>query len=107
MKLSAKLRALAVHDPNYPRLLELTRMADEAAVLECQVVELQNAFHAEYLQDKGPGSIEGCGDSGCAIKPPKGMATNGGCRCGRGSFRSALQVARRQLAAVAAEGGET
>ncbi len=25
--------------------------------------------------------IGGCGDSSCLIEPPKGMCTNGGCRC--------------------------
>jgi hypothetical protein len=27
------------------------------------------------------GSIEGCADSSCLIETPKGIATNGGCRC--------------------------
>jgi len=26
-------------------------------------------------------SVEGCGDHSCLVKPPKGMGTNGGCRC--------------------------
>ena len=25
--------------------------------------------------------IGGCGDGGCLVMPPKGMHTNGGCRC--------------------------
>ncbi len=25
--------------------------------------------------------FEGCGDNSCLVKKPKGMATNGGCRC--------------------------
>ena len=28
-----------------------------------------------------PLSEFGCGDSGCIFGPPRGMATNGGCRC--------------------------
>ncbi len=26
---------------------------------------------------------QGCGDHGCEFNPPKGMGTNGGCRCWR------------------------
>lgn len=25
--------------------------------------------------------FKGCGDNSCLVKKPKGMATNGGCRC--------------------------
>ena len=27
--------------------------------------------------------LGGCGDGGCIISPPKGMHTNGGCKCNR------------------------
>jgi hypothetical protein len=48
----------------------------------------------------------GCGDSGCIFGSPKGMATNGGCRCftvaeydtpyeNRQRYRSAISEARK------------
>jgi chromosome segregation ATPase len=64
--------------------------------LQNQIEELQDAFHKEYLQDRGPGDPEGCGDNSCIIKKTTGMATNGGCQCGRGSFRRALQLVRKE-----------
>lgn len=30
----------------------------------------------------------GCGDNNCLVVKPKGMATNGGCRCHDGSRRA-------------------
>lgn len=48
----------------------------------------------------------GCGDSGCLIERPKGMATNGGCRCLEGitsperrvKIRQAIHVLRTEIA---------
>ena len=41
-------------------------------------------------------SDEGCGDSACLVKKPKGMATNGGCRCIRADtpLSDALKIKR-------------
>jgi len=35
-----------------------------------------------YLTEMGT-----CGDGGCVVLKPKGMHTNGGCKCSRDSFR--------------------
>ena len=35
-----------------------------------------------YLTEMGT-----CGDGGCIVLKPKGMHTNGGCKCSRDSFR--------------------
>lgn len=40
-------------------------------------------------------SVGGCGDHGCLIKKPSGMATNGGCRC----TRDPLKTQRMMMAA--------
>lgn len=34
-------------------------------------------------RDQQLAEIGGCGDGGCIIVKPKGMHTNGGCRCSR------------------------
>lgn len=38
--------------------------------------------------------VKGCGDNSCIVQEPKGMATNGGCRCSnnRNTVRQALNV---------------
>lgn len=50
----------------------------------------------------------GCSDHGCVVSKPKGMGTNGGCRCipwestpdGRGRIREALTLLQRQADAL-------
>ncbi|GLZ73783.1 hypothetical protein [Burkholderia cenocepacia] len=51
-------------------------------------------------------SVEGCTDGGCVIRAPKGMHTNGGCRCTRAEHKMrramyASQELRRAVAALA------
>lgn len=43
--------------------------------------------------------LEGCGDNSCVVQTPKGMATNGGCRCDERKLRSAVRIlkARAQV----------
>jgi hypothetical protein len=53
-----------------------------------------NAAFAKY--DALIGSLEGCTDGGCVIRPPKGMHTNGGCRC----VRHAMKMQRMAYAAA-------
>lgn len=36
--------------------------------------------------------IGGCGDGGCIVLPPKGMHTNGGCRCNRDQVKMSRLV---------------
>jgi hypothetical protein len=43
---------------------------------------------------------EGCGDHSCIIRTPKGMATNGGCRCPDVLLRRAVRVYRASAADV-------
>lgn len=38
-----------------------------------------------------PYPVEGCGDTSCMVAPPRGMSTNGGCRCDERTLRWALQ----------------
>jgi hypothetical protein len=42
--------------------------------------------------------IEGCGDNSCVVAKPRGMATNGGCRCDERKLRRAVQLLRAALA---------
>lgn len=37
-----------------------------------------------------PYPVSGCGDNSCQVAQPKGMATNGGCRCDERTLRRAL-----------------
>lgn len=39
----------------------------------------------------------GCGDNSCVIERPQGMATNGGCTCGKQELRSAVVALRAEL----------
>lgn len=41
--------------------------------------------------------LEGCGDHSCVVAKPKGMGTNGGCRCDERRLRHAVQVLRAQV----------
>ena|GEM_PF-2372040 len=53
------------------------RMSDVDGVL-CAAVDRFDALMS---------SLDGCTDGGCVISPPKGMHTNGGCRCVRNSMK--------------------
>ncbi len=41
--------------------------------------------------------LEGCGDNSCVVQAPKGMATNGGCRCNERQLRRAVQALKAKL----------
>ena len=69
---------------------EIARLLEEADVAESAVrardearaeVERLTEEIAALHSDEGPPWEHGCGDSSCLIEKPKGMATNGGCRC--------------------------
>lgn len=54
-----------------------------------------------------------CGDSSCSMVAPRGMSTNGGCRCGGRDYgpemrkvRGALQLRRRQVEQLVRERDE-
>jgi len=38
--------------------------------------------------------FQGCGDNSCLVKKPKGMATNGGCRCKDNRALSGILLSR-------------
>ncbi len=48
--------------------------------------EIENKVN-ELLDKRFP-NFFGCGDSSCMVKKPKGMATNGGCRCDNGDRKA-------------------
>lgn len=45
-------------------------------------------------------ALDGCGDTGCMIRRPRGVGTNGGCRCASPYDRSPQELGRlvRRLA---------
>jgi hypothetical protein len=43
---------------------------------------------AVELYDTLMSTVTGCSDGGCMIRAPKGMHTNGGCRCHRDSMKT-------------------
>lgn len=62
--------------------------------------ELRNELHRIDQEDRQPGGTEGCGDNSCIVERPRGMATNGGCCCARGTLRRALRRERERTAAA-------
>ena len=44
----------------------------------------------EELDELNRWAQHGCADGGCEIEPPKGMHTNGGCRCSPRYFSESL-----------------
>lgn len=47
--------------------------------------------------------LEGCGDNSCLVRSPKGMATNGGCRCDERRLRRAMQYWKARAIALEAK----
>lgn len=47
--------------------------------------------------------LEGCGDNSCIVAKPKGMATNGGCRCDERRLRLAVMALHGEIARMNAE----
>lgn len=62
--------------------------ADERAEIDHKRSELQAASDKRH-DEAGP--PKGCGDNSCIVEAPKGMATNGGCRCEPITIRMALK----------------
>jgi hypothetical protein len=52
-----------------------------AAELRRQHEVIQTLTNALEAFENRMGEIGGCYDGGCLIKEPKGMVTNGGCKC--------------------------
>ncbi len=71
------------------------RRNPEIERLEMEVASLRRQL-AERQKDPGDLPFAGCGDSGCCVARPGGMATNGGCRCERVELRGALHWWKRR-----------
>lgn len=56
-------------------LLQLSKATDDINQLNQTIDDMRNAI-TNALQAFG-----GCGDNSCMMQKPKGMSTNGGCRC--------------------------
>jgi hypothetical protein len=63
--------------------------------LEREVASLRRQLDA-IRQDPGDYPELGCGDSSCIVAHPKGMRTNGGCRCDERTLRRAVMWWRRR-----------
>jgi hypothetical protein len=53
--------------------------------------------------DRAVASVGGCSDGGCVIKRPKGMHTNGGCRCYHDKIKAQRMMRAGQLLRAALE----
>lgn len=51
--------------------------------------------HARLTRPMPP--MEGCGDNSCAVAPPQGIGTNGGCRCGERKLRAAVHTLKAEI----------
>ncbi len=65
--------------------------------LTALVASLQRDL-ADRRRDPGDLPVTGCGDSSCVVSAPKGMCTNGGCRCSARTMRHAMMWWRRVAA---------
>lgn len=74
--------------------MQLAEVETERNTLRTKLETLKTTL----TQIKEGFDIEGCGDSSCIIRKPTGMATNGGCRCGKDAFpQSALRPLRAYI----------
>lgn len=78
---------------------ELAALREARAELAALRAELDEERRADRVQ-----TMHGCGDNLCMIARPTGMATNGGCRCGRAALKSALWRAREERDAARTDG---
>jgi hypothetical protein len=74
----------------------------EPILSEAVEAEAARVRHEMDCGDRDPSAVGGCGDNSCVVERPRGMATNGGCRCGRMALRMALQRERKATATAAA-----
>lgn len=74
---------------------------EERLAKRIAVVEREN-----QLMRQGPmpdAGLPGCGDHSCLVNPPKGMGTNGGCRCDEQALRRMVSWQKREIAKLRAE----
>jgi hypothetical protein len=79
---------------------KLTRHEREALVLRTWKAALSS------VRGREPVELVGCGDNSCVIVSPKGMATNGGCRCDERALRRAVLALKAQRAVYLATSAE-
>lgn len=72
---------------------KLTRHEQENLVLRAWSAALRS------VRPTMPMTLRGCGDNSCIVAPPRGMATNGGCRCSERDLRMAVQHLKLMLSA--------
>jgi hypothetical protein len=58
-------------------------MAEAANIIAAPTRAIPHISEALAERDAALQQLGGCGDGGCIIWRPKGMHTNGGCRCSR------------------------
>lgn len=75
----------------------MPRPNPEVERLELLVASLRRQLD-ERRRDPGDLPVNGCGDNSCVVRTPRGMATNGGCRCDERELRWALQYWKRVAA---------
>lgn len=50
----------------------------------------------DSVRGSDPPDLVGCGDHSCCVASPKGMGTNGGCRCSERDLRRAVLILKTQ-----------
>lgn len=71
-------------------LRKLSRSEAESLMLRTWKAALDSVRGTE------PPELVGCGDNSCCVASPRGMATNGGCRCGEFELRRAVAALKAQ-----------
>lgn len=80
----------------------LAEATKEAKALQIERDGLR-AFVADLERIESEGPDVGCGDSSCVVASPRGMATNGGCRCGPHKLRMVLRDLRKKVTELEAQ----
>ena len=61
---------------------ERDELMDRIAAIQAEVARKDEALREMLTQfDEGCSAIGGCSDGSCTVSRPKGVHTNGGCRC--------------------------
>lgn len=76
------------------RLTAKERDQRQRAEIDAKRKALQDAADELHIAQGQP---TGCGDNSCIVRPPRGMATNGGCRCELPALRAAVRWYRYEF----------